>query len=82
MSHPGYSFWIGYEFEKLESLYWYVEKTKSHSMRPTAMIAVCKYHIKPQQDVNIFCPADPSVKAKSQVYLCAFSIVLLPSSVM
>jgi len=30
----------------------------------------CKYYIKPQQDVNILCPADLSVKAKSQVYLC------------
>jgi len=40
-----YNFWIG--FEKLKSLYWYLEKTQSNSMRPNATITMCKYHIKP-----------------------------------
>ena len=31
-----YTFWFGIESEKLESLYWYLEKTQGHSMRPTA----------------------------------------------
>jgi len=33
-----YSFWFGFESEKLESLYWYLEDTQGHSMRPTSMI--------------------------------------------
>jgi len=38
-----YSFWVRFESEKLESLYWHLEKTQGHSMRPTAMITICKY---------------------------------------
>jgi len=43
-----YSFWIGFESEKVESLYWYLEQTPSNSVRPTAMITMCKYYIKPR----------------------------------
>jgi len=43
-----YSFWLGFESEKLTSLYWYLEMTQGHTMRPTAMITVCKYYIKPR----------------------------------
>jgi len=32
---------------------------------------ICKYYIKPRQGDNILCPADPSLKAKSQVFICA-----------
>jgi len=35
------------------------------------MIALCKCYIKPGEDINILCSADPSVKAKPEVYLCA-----------
>jgi len=42
-----YSFWFGFESEKLNSLYWYLEKTQGHSVRPTAMITMCKYYTKP-----------------------------------
>jgi len=35
-----YNFWIGFEFEKLESLYCYLEKTQDHSMRPIVMITI------------------------------------------
>jgi len=31
--------------EKLELLYWYLQRTQSHSMRPTAMITICEYYI-------------------------------------
>jgi len=62
-----YNFGFGFESEKFESSYWYLEKTQGHSMRPTAMITICKYYIKPLEGVNILCSADPSVKAKSQV---------------
>jgi len=41
-----YNFWIGFEIEKVKSLYWCLEKTQSDCMRPTAMITICKYHIK------------------------------------
>jgi len=41
-------FWFGFESEKLKSLYWYLEKTQGRSMRPTAMIKICKYYIKPR----------------------------------
>jgi len=42
------SFWFGFESEKLKSLHWYLEKTQGHSMRPTALITMCKYYIKPR----------------------------------
>jgi len=42
-----YNFWIGFEAEKLKSLYGYLEKSQSNSMGPTAMITICKYYIKP-----------------------------------
>jgi len=41
-----YSVWFGFESEKLESCLWHLEKTQGHSMRPTAMITICKYNIK------------------------------------
>jgi len=63
-----YSFWFGFESEKLEALYWYLEETQGHSMRPTAIITICKYYIKPRKGVNILCPADPS---ESEVFLYA-----------
>ena len=47
-----YRFWFGFESGKLQSLYWYLEKTQGHSMRSTAMITICKYYIKP---VSIYC---------------------------
>jgi len=43
-----HSFWFGFESEKLESLYWYLEKTQGHSMRPTVLITICTYYIKPR----------------------------------
>ena len=43
-----YSFWFGFETEKIQSLYWYLENAQGHSMRPTAMTTICKYHIKPR----------------------------------
>ena len=68
-----YSIWIGFGSEKVESLYWHLEKAQSHSMRPTAMITIFKYYIlnHDKVSVNILCPDDPSVKAKSQVSLYA-----------
>ena len=66
-----YNFWVGFESEKLKSLYWYLEETQSHSMRPTAMITMCKYYFKSREGASILCTTDPSVKAKSQVSLYA-----------
>jgi len=43
-----YSFWFGFESEKLKSLYWYLERTQNNSMRPSAMITICKYYVKPR----------------------------------
>ena len=37
-------FWIGFDFEKLKSIYCYLEKTqRNRLMRPTAVITICKY---------------------------------------
>ena len=62
-------FWIGFEPEKLKSLYWYLEKTQCHSMRSTAMITICKFYIKPRQVVNILCPYWPLSESKVSVCL-------------
>jgi len=43
-----FNFWVGSVSEKLKSLYWYLEKTQCNRMRPTAMITICKYYIKPR----------------------------------
>ena len=61
-----YSFWFGFESEKLESLYWHLEKTQGHSIGPLPWSRDAN-----TKGVNILCPADPSVKAKSQVFLFA-----------
>ena len=46
-----------------------MEKTQSNSMKPIAMITICKYYIK-HSKVSIYCaPLAPQWKAKSQVYL-------------
>jgi len=46
-------------------------KASKSRYRPTAMITICKYYIKPRYGVTRLCPAYLSVKAKSQVFLCA-----------
>jgi len=44
-----YNFCIGFEFENLISIYWYLEMTQSTSMKSSsAMITVCEYYIKPR----------------------------------
>jgi len=53
---------MGFVFQKLKSLY--LKKTQGNLMRPTAMITICKYCIKPQQGVDILCPAGSTVKRK------------------
>ena len=53
-----YSFWFGFESEKLESLYWYLEKTQGHSMRHTTMITICKFYTIPWKGVSVLCPAE------------------------
>jgi len=50
--------WI--KIKKLKSLC--LEKAQSSSMRPTAMIAVCKYHTEPRQCVNTVWPPGSSVE--------------------
>jgi len=41
-------FWIVFESEKRASLYWYLEKSQSNSMRPTVIITICKCLMKPR----------------------------------
>jgi len=43
-----YSFWFEIETEKLKSFNWYLEKIQGRSMRPTAMITICKCYIEPR----------------------------------
>jgi len=50
-----YNFWIGFQFEKLKSLYCYLEKTQSNSMRPIAVITIRKYYIINYNPVSIYC---------------------------
>jgi len=43
-----YNFWVGFQSEQLKSLYWYLKKTQSNGISPTAKITMRKYYIKPR----------------------------------
>jgi len=49
-----YSFWFGFESEKLESLYWYLEKTQGHSIGPLPWSRYAKTTLN-HDKVSIYC---------------------------